>query len=87
MLIPAGHVDDRIIALYNFEQGSNGTIYVPAAEWTDDGTAPEQEAWMDSVFQERVLHELVHHIQHVSRAYKNFPCRSFGERHAWQLVT
>lgn len=84
-MIPMGRIDDRFIALYNFEKGENGTIYVLGAKWTDDGTAPEQEPWTDPIFQERVLHELVHHVQRVSGAYKTFPCRSYGEREAYEL--
>ncbi len=64
-IIPEGRVDDRFKALYDFDKGLYGTIYVLGAKWTDDGTAPELESWTDPIFQERVLHELVHHVQRV----------------------
>ena len=84
-LIPESRIDDRVMALYNFEDGPNGTIYVLGAEWTDDGAAPDQPSWMNPIFQERVLHELVHHVQRVTGTYESFPCRSFGEREAYEL--
>lgn len=84
-LIPESRIDDRILAIYNFEEGPHGTIYVLGAEWTDDGAAPDQESWSDPIFQERVLHELVHHVQRVSGAYESFPCRNYGERQAYEL--
>lgn len=84
-LIPEGRVDDRVIALYNFEEGKHGTIYVLGADWTDDGTSPNQAPSTDPIFRERVLHELVHHVQRVTGAYRSFPCRNYGEREAYEL--
>lgn len=84
-LMPATGVDDRILGLYNFEAGDHGTIYVLSASYTDDGAAPDPPAWTDPIFQERLLHELVHHVQHVSGAYSAFACRNFGERDAYAL--
>lgn len=84
-LVPASRVDDRVLALYNFEEGENGTIFVLGAEWTDDGAAPDANPITDPVFQERLLHELVHHVQRLTGAYDAFPCRSYGEREAYEL--
>jgi len=84
-LIPESRVDDRVFALYNFEDGPNGTIYILGADWTDDGSSPDQASWTDPIFQERLLHELVHHVQRLSGAYESFPCRNYGEREAYEL--
>ena len=37
------------------------------------------------VFQERLLHELIHHVQKVSGAEQRFTCRKFGEKEAYLL--
>lgn len=84
-MLPDGGIDDRILALYSFEDGAHGTIFVLGAKWTDDGSAPDLPPQSDPVFQERVLHELVHHVQRVTGAYDRFPCRNFGEREAYDL--
>lgn len=84
-LLPASRIDDRINALYNFDKGPHGTIYVLAARLTDDGAAPDEPPQSDPVFQEHVLHELVHHVQRLSGAYATFPCRKFGEREAYEF--
>ncbi len=87
MLVPADGVDKSYLALYSYEHGSNGTIYVLGPKWFDpDATADRYyEAYENPVFQERVLHELIHHVQHVSGAYKAFRCRNFGEKEAYML--
>ena len=82
---PENGVDERVWALYNFEEGPHGTIYILAADYTDDGAVPDEPSYMDPVFQERLLHELIHHVQYVSGAYDTFPCRNFGELDAYAL--
>lgn len=82
---PENGVDERVWALYNFEEGEHGTIYILGAEYTDDGTVPDEPAFMDPVFQERLLHELIHHVQYQSGAIDTFPCRNFGERAAYAM--
>ena len=84
-LVPENGVDERVFALYSFEDGANGTIYILKAELADDGAAPDEPAWKSPIFQERLLHELVHHAQYQSGAYETFPCKSFGEREAYEL--
>jgi len=83
--VPEGGIDDRIFSLYAFEDGPNGTIYVLGAKWTEGGAAQDEESWQNPVFQEHVLHELVHHVQRLSGAYDTFPCRNYGEKEAYIL--
>ena len=82
--IPEGGIDERIYALYAFEDGPNGTIYILQAQLTD-----EHEAYStptdNPIFQERLLHELVHHVQRVSGVYQRIPCRKFSEKEAYLL--
>lgn len=82
--IPADGVDERINALYSFEDGPNGTIYIIAAKLTK-----ESEKYDDPkdnpIFQERLLHELVHHTQRLSGTYNIIPCRNYAELEAYQL--
>ncbi len=82
---PENGVDERVWARYNFEDGPYGTIYILGAEYTDGGAAPDEPAYMDPVFQERLLHELIHHVQHKPGAYDSFRCRNFGELDAYKL--
>jgi len=67
-------VDERIWALYDMEGGANGIVYVVNDQPLDD-----------VLFQERLLHELVHHVQRVNGAYDRFLCRAQGEREAYLL--
>lgn len=84
-LIPVSGVDDRVLALYSFEDGANGTVYLLAPEQPDTPVDPDEQPEFDPLFEERLLHELVHHVQRMSDAYSSFPCRNFGERQAYQL--
>ncbi|PWC56014.1 DUF6647 family protein [Azospirillum sp. TSO22-1] len=67
-------VDERIWALYDMEGGTGGIVYVVNDRPLDD-----------PLFQERLLHELVHHVQRVNGAYGRFRCRAEGEREAYLL--
>ena len=84
-LIPDSRVDDRVLALYSFEDGANGTVYLLAPEQPNILVDPEELSEFDPLFEERLLHELVHHVQRMSGAYDAFPCRNFGELQAYQL--
>ncbi len=90
-LLPASGVDERILGLYAYDDGANGTIYILQcseseyeSEFIDheSGETCEEENLM---FQERLLHELVHHVQRVSGAAQLFTCRKFGEKEAYLL--
>ena len=42
--------------------------------------------WLeDPVFQEQLLHELIHHVQYQTGATADFPCEAFGEMEAYLL--
>lgn len=51
---------------------------------TQPDTVPKQFE-NDPILMERLLHELVHHVQFQTGANKSFPCPAFGEKDAYQL--
>jgi hypothetical protein len=71
--MPDDGVDERLFAWYTWQQGEHGTIYIRPAAQTH---GPEYvEAPLDNpVFQERLLHELIHHVQYLDSAYDRFHC-------------
>lgn len=80
-LIPAGGIDDRIYGLYDSTSTSNGVIYLRVDADTESG----EEIWSSPILQERLLHELVHHVQFQSGAVNDFPCQKYGEKEAYML--
>jgi hypothetical protein len=64
-------VDDRVLALYD---PNRSTIYLR------NDLPPH-----DVLFQERLLHELVHHVQHVNGMHRRYRCPAQGEREAYVL--
>lgn len=84
-LKPPDDVDERVLALYSFNEGPVGTIYVLAPDSVEAAMSPDERPEDDPIFRERLLHELVHHAQRLSGAYDRFPCRNFGEFEAYQL--
>lgn len=83
-LIPADGVDERLNALYAITDGPNGTIYLLRAEFID-GADHFEDPTENPLFREILLHELVHHVQHVSGASDAWPCLAMGEREAYAL--
>ncbi len=95
--MPASGIDARIFALYNTENSPNGIVFLldPRLDTSagaihsvrDEPTAHRltEEFLDDPVFQEQLLHELVHHVQNLSGASKSFPCTAYGEREAYLL--
>jgi len=83
-LVPTSGIDQRVLALYSWDEGTTGTIYIVRAEDTEGAQAGE-DPLDNPVFQERLLHELIHHVQFRSGAYDRFPCTSFGEKQAYLL--
>jgi hypothetical protein len=83
-LVPDGGIDERLLALYAFDDGENGTIYVLDCH-TAEAPDPDESPCEYPVYHERLLHELVHHVQQRSGAYAHFPCRNFGEKEAYLL--
>lgn len=83
-LVPTSGIDQRVFALYSWDEGATGTIYIRRAEDTE-GVQAGEEPLENPVFQERLLHELIHHVQFQTGAYNAFPCRAFGEKQAYLL--
>ncbi len=83
-LLPPGKVDERILALYAFDDGNHGTIYVRDCRHDSELDYGEDDC-DDPAYQERLLHELVHHVQRLSGVMEHFPCRNFGEKEAYLL--
>ena len=77
-------VDPRVMALYDFEAPPHGRIYVIDPALTEGARAGE-DPLENPVFQERLLHELVHHAQRLSGAYDDFLCPAEGELEAYRL--
>lgn len=82
--IPEGGVDPRINALYSYEDGPNGTIYIIAADLTE-AIGDTETPFENPIFQERLLHELIHHTQRLSGSLHLMPCRNFGEKEAYLM--
>ena len=82
--IPASGVDERVNALYSFEDGPDGTIYIIAAN-LKDGSEDYRNPNDNPIFQEALLHELVHHTQRLNGIYNTIPCRNFAEKEAYLL--
>lgn len=97
---PESGVDSRIYALYNNVDADNGIIFLLdprlnnelTTEWqeTDESvfalSKPLHQEWLENpVFQEQLLHELIHHVQSQSGAAKEFPCPAHGELEAYLL--
>jgi len=81
-LLPASGVDDRIQALYAWGDGENGTIYVLHSSQADVPLSQET-GWDNPIFQERLLHELVHHVQFHTGRYEYFACKKEAEKTAY----
>lgn len=82
--LPADGVDENLFAFYSWEHSENGTIFIRPAEDTEGprfGDTPID----NPVFQERLLHELIHHVQYFDGAYDRFPCRNIAEAEAYKL--
>ncbi|WP_425090588.1 hypothetical protein [Tropicimonas sp. S265A] len=83
-LMPEDGVDDRLNALYATTDGPHGTIYVieaRAVEGADAFDTPEE----NPLFREILLHELVHHVQHLTGAADDWACLAMGETEAYRL--
>ena len=83
-LAPASGVDRKLYALYSWERDRNGTVFILERRLTV-GHRPGENPLDNPIFQERLLHELVHHAQYHDGAYRRFPCRAHGEREAYLL--
>ena len=83
-LLPDDGVDDRLNALYSFEDGPNGTIFIIAPEFVDDAEHFDEPS-ENPLYREILLHELVHHVQWETGEADAWACQSYGEREAYIL--
>lgn len=83
-LLPADGVDERLLALYAFEDGAHGTVYVLDCR-ARESSGTDEEPCRDPLFRERLLHELVHHVQYHNGVYARLPCRAAAEKDAYLL--
>lgn len=74
----------EVFALYDPGGGSDGRIFIVAPELTP-GLQGGEDPLENPVFQERLLHELVHHVQHQSGAAARYACFAEGEPEAYRL--
>ena len=82
--MPDNGIDENIFAFYSWEHSESGTIFIrPAADTKGPlfGDTPLD----NPVFQERLLHELIHHVQYFDGAYDRFPCHAIAEAEAYKL--
>jgi hypothetical protein len=79
-LIPAKGVDERVQALYAPGDGPDGRVYVLAAAYVEGA---DDDPYGNPLFQEMVLHELVHHVQYESGAAEAYLCPAQGEIEAY----
>jgi hypothetical protein len=77
--------DERLMGLYDPNAGPNGTIYVLSAALAP-GASRHEDPLRNPYFQERVLHELVHHVQHRTGAIEELPCPAAAEHDAYRLA-
>lgn len=82
--IPKDGIDERIFALYSIDAGVSGTVFITHPNF-NQGAEKYQNPSDNPVFQERLLHELIHHTQNYSGVYERIPCRNFSEKEAYML--
>ncbi len=97
---PESGIDSRVFALYSQDDASNGVIFlldprlnnelttesVGAATLALNRSAPLHTDWLENpVFQEQLLHEMIHHVQYQSGTINDFPCPAYGEKEAYLL--
>lgn len=83
-LLPDSGIDQRVLALYSWDSNPHGIIYILDASLTE-GIQEGESPLENPVFQERLLHELVHHVQYKTGQYDRFPCKNAGEKQAYLL--
>ncbi len=80
----APKVDTRVHGYFDWSGNGPGVIYLVRPQDTPGGAAYTDPA-DNPLFRERLLHELVHFVQHASGAYPHFDCPAQGEFDAYRL--
>lgn len=74
----------RVYGYFSLDEDDHGTIYVPHPADTPGAELYEHPA-DNPIFRERLLHELVHYVQHATGAIHAFECQSRRELAAYYL--
>ncbi|GGF57420.1 hypothetical protein GCM10011338_07090 [Alteromonas lipolytica] len=83
-LAPANGIDHRINALYAFETGESGTIFIKHPTLVED--SDRFASPLDNPkFREILLHELIHHVQWHTGEAQQWQCPKQGETEAYLL--
>lgn len=83
-LMPVKGVDERIQALYSIEEGPSGRVYILDAHLVP-GADLGEDPYDNPLFREMLLHELIHHVQHVSGEAQSYLCPAQGEIEAYRF--
>jgi hypothetical protein len=83
-LMPVKGIDARIQALYSIGEGMHGRVYILDADLVPGADAGDS-AHENPLFREMLLHELIHHVQHVSGAADAYLCPAQGEVEAYRF--
>ncbi|WP_425070948.1 hypothetical protein [Sagittula sp. S175] len=83
-LMPDSGIDERLNALYAAGDGPHGTVYILAPKAVADAGHFE-DPHDNPLWREILLHELVHHVQHMSGAVEGYACVAMGEAEAYGL--
>lgn len=81
---PGAGVDERLKALYAFEDGPHGTIYILSSTAVNSANRFANPT-ENPRFREILLHELVHHVQWHSQSIEQWQCSNQGELEAYLL--
>ena len=97
---PESGIDKRIYALYNNVDAENGIIFLLDPRLNDelntdlhntekslpDLSEPLHQEWLEHpIFQEQLLHELIHHVQYQTGVADKLPCPARAELEAYLL--
>ena len=83
-LLPTDGLIPMPYGIYAPDDGENGVIYITQPRFVPGAFAfPDPKD--NPLFQEILLHELVHHVQEQSGATRNWPCHRAGELEAYEL--
>ncbi|MEZ5653763.1 MAG: DUF6647 family protein [Burkholderiaceae bacterium] len=82
--VDESRLEGRVLGFYDPDAGPVGTIYVLRADLAPNAARYADKA-ANPYFQERLLHELIHHVQFRTAVIDSLPCRAAAERDAYRL--